>query len=319
MRGLHIRFATARSFFALLASAAAWGMLIAGCGAQEEKPAEPVEFEETLGFSGAGIIERQSRVEGEIQACMKAQGFEYIPVDPLVQERALTGRAQTEEEFIKQFGSGISTLFDRGLGRGQTDPNDRIRKSLSGADRAAYDRVLSGENPGATFAEAVDSGDFSELGGCTKQASEAEFGGTAVVTTVLGKLDELDERIVQDQRMRRAAEKWSACMLAKGYRYEEEGEIEEDLTERFQAIVGSAVKPGALTPPDPKLRYDRPALAKLRSEEVRISVADLECENREVDPVERIVRPQYEAAFRRDNRRLIARVRPPGRDPTVRR
>jgi hypothetical protein len=292
-------------------------MLIAGCGAQEKKPAEPVEFEETLGFSGAGIIERQSRVEGEIQECMKAQGFEYIPVDPLVQERALTGKAQTEEEFIRQFGSGISTLFDRGLGREQADPNDRIRKSLSAADRAAYDRVLGGENPGATFAEAVDSGDFSELGGCTKRASEAEFGGTAVVTALVGKLDELDERIVQDQRMRRAAEKWSACVLAKGYRYEEEGEIEEDLTERFQAIVGSGVKPGAIAPPDPNLRYDRAALAKLQSEEVRISVADLECENREVDPVERIVRPQYEAAFRRDNRRLIARVRPPGAHATA--
>ena len=57
-------------------------MLIAGCGAEEKKPAGPVEFEETLGFSGAGIVERQSRVEGEIRACMQPQGFEYIPVDP---------------------------------------------------------------------------------------------------------------------------------------------------------------------------------------------------------------------------------------------
>ena len=79
---------------------------------------------------------------------MKAQGFDYIPVDPLVQERALTGKAMTEEEFIKQFGDGVSTLFDRGLGREQTDPNDRIRKSLSAADRAAYDRALGGDNPG---------------------------------------------------------------------------------------------------------------------------------------------------------------------------
>ena len=101
-----------------LAFAAAALMLVAGCGAEEKKPAEPIEFEETLGFSGAGIIERQSRVEGEIRGCMQAQGFDYIPVDPLVQERALTGKALTEEEFIKQFGEGISTLFDRGLGRG---------------------------------------------------------------------------------------------------------------------------------------------------------------------------------------------------------
>lgn len=292
-----------------LAFAAAALMLVAGCGAEEKKPSEPVEFEETLGFSGEGIIERQSRVEGEIRDCMKAQGFEYVPLDPLVQERALTGKALTEEEFIKQFGDGVSTLFDRGLGRGQSDPNERIRKNLSVADRKAYDFALGGENPAVTFAEAVDSGDFSELGGCAKQASEAEFGGAAVVTALIGKLDELDEAIVQDQRMVRAAEKWSACLAKKGFEYAEPDDIEEDLTERFQAIVGSDVPPGATTAP-PGLSYDRAALAELQREEVRLGAADLECENREIDPVERVVRPEYEAVFRRTNRRLITRVRP---------
>jgi hypothetical protein len=240
---------------------------------------------------------------------MKAQGFDYVPVDPLVQERALTGRAMTEEEFIKQFGDGVSTLFDRGLGVAEADPNERIRKSLSEADGKAYDRALGGENPAVTFAEAVDSGDFSELGGCAKQASEAEFGGAAVVTALIGKLDELDEAIVQDQRMVRAAEKWSACMAKQGFEYGEPDDIEEDLAERFQAIVGSDVMPGATTPP-PGLSYDRAALAELQREEVRTGAVDLRCESRELDPVERVVRPEYEAIFRRSNRRLIARVRP---------
>jgi hypothetical protein len=300
----------------LVAFLAIAAILIAGCGDDDKSNEPPVEIEEQLGFGRTGIVERQTRVEGLIRDCMKAQGFDYTPVDPLAQQQALTGKARlSDEEFIKQFGYGISTLFGRGSA--QSDPNDRIRKSLPPADRAAYDRALYGDYPGVTFAEAVDTGDFDEIGGCTKQATFEVFGGGAVLTQLVGKLDELDERIVQDQRMRRAAEKWSACVLAKGYRYEEEGEIEEDLTERFQAIVGSGVKPGAIAPPDPNLRYDRAALAKLQSEEVRISVADLECENREVDPVERIVRPQYEAAFRRDNRRLIARVRPPGAHATA--
>jgi hypothetical protein len=295
---------------ALFASVAASLMLIAGCGAEEKKPVEPVEFEETLGFSGEGIIERQSRVEGVIRDCMNAEGFDYIPLDPLVQERALTGKAMTEEEFIKQFGDGVSTLFDRGLGRGQVNPNDRIRKDLSATDRADYDRALGGDNPAATFAEAVDSGDFSALGGCTKQASEAEFGGAAVVTALIGKLDTLDERIGQDQRMVRAAEKWSACMAEKGFQYAEPDDIGDDLTKRFQAIVGSDVMPGATTPPDPNFSYDRAALAELQREEVRIGAVDLECENREIDPVERVVRPEYEADFRNSNRQLISRVRP---------
>jgi hypothetical protein len=287
-------------------------LLIVGCGGGEKQPEEPVEFEETLGFSGEGIIERQTRVEGVIRDCMKAQGFDYIPVDPLVQERALTGKAMTEEEFIKQFGDGVSTLFDRGLGQADADPNDRIRRNLSTADGAAYDRALGGDNPAVTFAEAVDSGDFSELGGCAKQASEAEFGGAVVVTALIGKLDELDEAIVQDQRMVRAVEKWSACLAKKGFEYAEPDDIEEDLTERFQAIVGSDVPPGATTAP-PDISYDRAALAELQREEVRIGAVDRECEKRELDPVERVVRPQYEVLFRKSNRRLIARVRPADR------
>jgi hypothetical protein len=283
---------------------------LASCGAEEKKPAEPVEFEETLGFSGEGIVERQTRVEGVIRECMKKQGFDYIPVDPLEQERALTGKALTEEEFIKQFGEGISTLFDRGLGSAEANPNDRIRRSLSEADRAAFDRALGGDNPSVTFAEAVDSGDFSELGGCAKQASEAEFGGAAVVTALIGKLDELDDSISQDQRMVRAEENWSKCLAEKGFEYADQGDVEDDLTERFQAIVGTDVQPGATTAPA-DLSYDRTALEELRREEVRISTASLGCEDREIDPVERVVRPEYEAIFRRSNRRLIARVRPP--------
>jgi hypothetical protein len=280
--------------------------LVAGCGGDENKNEEPQELEEQLGFSRLGIMERQTQVEGKIRDCMKAQGFDYVPVDPFAQQQALTGKArQSEEDFIKDFGYGVSTLFGRGSQ--QADPNDRIRNSLSSADRAAYDRALFGENPGVTFAEAVDSGDFSELGGCTKQATYEVFGGGAVLNELVGKLDELDERIAQDQRMIKAQEKWSECMAEKGFRYEEPDEIDEDLTERFRAIVGVGVRPGA-TKPEPGTSYDRAALTNLQREEVKIANDDLACEKREITPVERVVRPQYEATFREQNQRLLTRV-----------
>jgi hypothetical protein len=295
--------------FVFLASLAIAVFLTAGCGGDEKSNQPPAELEETLGFSREGIMELQSRVEGRIRDCMKAQGFDYVPVDPFAQQQALTGKARlTDEEFTRQFGYGISTLFGRG--NQQSDPNDRVRKSLSAADRAAYDRALGGENPGATFAEAVDSGDFSELGGCTKQASEAAFGGTEVLTVLVGRLDELDERIIQDQRMVKANEKWSECITEKGYRYEEPDAIDEDLTERFRSIVGSGIRPGATVAPDAGASFDRAALTQLQREEVKIGTADLECEQREITPVEHQVRPQYEATFRKENRRLLARVRP---------
>jgi hypothetical protein len=280
-------------------------LAIAGCG--DDKSTEPPqEIEDTLGFGGDKAKEVQARVENRIGQCMRAQGFQYQPVDPFAAQQAVTGKARiSDEEFTRQFGYGISTLF--GKGNQQSDPNERIRASLSTADRAAYDRALGGDNPGVTFAEAVDAGDFSELGGCTKEASDAEFGGAAVLNQLVERLDGLDERIIQDQRMVQANEKWSACMQEKGYRYEEPDAIDEDLTERFRSIVGGGIRPGTSTIP-PGTSFDRAALTSLQAEEVKIANADLDCEKQEIEPVEREVRPQYEAEFRQQNDQLLARL-----------
>jgi len=117
---------------------------VAGCGDSKSNEA-PVELEDTLGFSREGQMELQSRVENETARCMKNQGFDYVPVDPFAQQQALTGKARlTDEDFIKEFGYGISTLFGRG--NAQADPNERIRNSLGTADKAAYDRALGGDN-----------------------------------------------------------------------------------------------------------------------------------------------------------------------------
>jgi hypothetical protein len=286
-------------------------LLLVSCGDDEPQGQDVVELEDQLGFSESGVIERQTRVEGVIQRCMKAQGFDYVPVDPLAQRAALTGKARmTDEEFLEQFGYGISTLFGRG--QAESDPNDRIRKSLGAADRAAYDRTLWGENPGLTFSEAIDSDAANDLGGCTKQATEAVFGGAKVLAQIQGKFDELEERITQDQRMVRAVEKWSTCMADQGYRYDEPEEIDTDMIKRFKAILGAGIQPGATAPPTRGASYDRAALAALQREEVKIANADLECEKRHITPVELEVRPQYEETFRKQNRRLLEQVRPVG-------
>ena len=287
-------------------------VLLAACGGDDPQPADtPVELEDQLGFSESGVAERQSRVEGRIQECMKAQGFDYVPVDPLAQRAALTGKARmSDEEFLDQFGYGISTLFGRG-GK-QSDPNERLRRSLGPADRAAYERALWGDNPGLTFAEAIDNDAATELGGCTRRATDAVFGGATVLASLQGKFDELEERITQDQRMVRAVERWSACMEERGYRYAEPEEIDTDLLKRFQAILGSGTQAGATAPADPSASYDRAKLAALKAEEVTVARADLACEKREITPVELDVRPQYESAFRDRNSKLISQVQPVG-------
>jgi hypothetical protein len=267
--------------------------------------------EDQLGFDTAGIMARQSRVEADIRECMKAQGFDYVPIDPFAQRAAVTGVSRlSDEDFLEQFGYGISTLWGRG--GSQADPNQRLRAGLSAADRRAYDRALWGDNAGATFQAAVDSGDFTKLGGCTRKATEAVFGGAQVLTQLQGKLDQLDERILEDQRMVRALERWTACMAKAGYRYEDPDEIDADLTKRMERIVGPIPGPFATGPASghKPVPYDHAALAKLQHDEVAIARADYACERKEVTPVESKVRPQYEAQFRQRNQALISQVKP---------
>jgi hypothetical protein len=301
----------------ILASCAALGVTACGGGdsgastqdSSKRQPSGPVE--DQLGFDTAGIMARQSRVEADIRECMKAQGFDYVPVDPFAQRAAVTGVSRlSDEDFLKQFGYGISTLWGRG--GSQADPNQRVRAGLGPADRRAYDRALWGDNPGATFQAAVDSGDFTKLGGCTRKATESVFGGAQVLTQLQGKLDQLDERILEDQRMVRALERWGACMAKAGYRYDDPDEIDADLTKRMEKIVGPLPGPFATGPasghkPAP---YDRAALAQLQHDEVAIARADYACERKEITPVESVVRPQYEAQFRQRNQALISQVKP---------
>jgi hypothetical protein len=136
------------------------------------------------------------------------------------------------------------------------------------------------------------------------------YGGSAALSTLVEKFDELDERIIQDQRMVKASESWSACMLEKGYRYEEPDEIDSDIEERFKSIAGAGVRPGATTA-EQGTSYDRAALAQLQADEVKIARADRDCEKKEIAPVEEVVRPQYEQTFRQENQQLLNRVRKP--------
>ena len=283
---------------------------IAGCGGDDKSAEPPQELEDTLGFGGDSAKEIQARVENRIGDCMQAQGFDYSRWTRSPQQQAVTGKARiTDEEFTKQFGYGISTLF--GKGNQQSDPNERIRASLSAADRAAYDRALGGDNPGVTFAEAVDSGDFSELGGCTKEASDAAFGGAAVLN-VAGR---------EARRARRAHHPGPA-----------DGEGEREVV-RVHAGEGlplrgarrdrrgpeRALQGDRRAPASGRARPRRPAGRELRPRRAHRAAARRRSGSRTPTSTARSRRssrssarcgPQYEEQFRKQNQRLLARVQP---------
>jgi hypothetical protein len=280
------------------------------CGGSSSKGSAK-GIEEQLGFDQAGLVVRQGRMEAAVRDCMKAQGFEYVPIDPSSQRAALTGSSRlSDQDFVRQFGYGVSTLWGRG--GAQADPNQRVRSSLSPADQKAYERALGGDNPGATFQDALDTGDFTKLGGCRRNAADAVFGSSQVLTQVQNKLDQLDERILQDQRMVKAVEKWSTCMATAGYHYTETDAIDTDLMKRMEKIVGPLPGKFQTGPPpgEPARTYDQAALAQLQRDEVATARADTNCERKNITPVEDVVRPQYEAQFRKQNAALFTQVKP---------
>jgi hypothetical protein len=281
------------------------GIALCACGGTNDG-APRRDVEQQLGFDQASLDARQARAEAQIHDCMKAEGFDYVPIDPVAQLTAMFGTTDLREQ-EKQFGYFVSTLYGRT--RTQADPNERIRLALSRAERLVYDRVLGGDDPGATFQDAVDTGDFTKLGGCRRKAVEAEFGGTEMLMRIQERLDQLDERIVADPRMVKAVEKWSSCMARPGFRYTDPDAIDTTLLKRLETIVGPVAGKFVTGPPpgDTPRPYDHAALASLQHEEMATWRADTACERRYIVPVETVVRAQYEAEFRRHNAALFGK------------
>jgi hypothetical protein len=242
---------------------------------------------------------------------MKAKDFRYIPIDPVAQRAAVVGAARlSDADFVRHFGYGVTTLWGRG--DAGVERNRRVRAGLRPDRRRAYDRALWGAHAGASFQEAADSGDFTALGGCTRSATAAVFGGTQLLTRLVRALDDLDDRVAKDPRMVRALARWRRCMAAAGFRYANPDDIDGHFVHRMESIVGPIPGPLATGPTDGRAMpvYDRGALTTLQAEEVATARADLACEQRHVTPVEAVVRARYEASFRRRNAALIRQVKP---------
>ena len=283
---------------------------LTACGGGKAQAEKGGRIEEQVGLDEDGIKLRQGSAENLIRDCMKAQGFDYVPVDPVAQQAALVGTpGMSKDDFEKQYGYGISTLYEQRRKLSVAGPNKAIRDSLSDADRKAYDHALYGDDPTATFAEAVDSGDYSRLGGCIKTATDQVFGGADVLQSLSSKLDELDQKIRADARMVKAVKEWSDCMRDAGFPgLTEQEQVDTVLKKKLEAIVGNAADNASAVGGAGEADYDHTALAALQREEVAMVAADKKCEESHVESVEDKLTGEYETAFREENASLLAKV-----------
>lgn len=236
---------------------------------------------EEFGLSKQELVEYIEQIEGLIAQCMREAGFEYVAVDYNTVRRGMTADKSlpgySEEQFMREFGFGIATLYDGkppqlatmataakiGLG----EQNARLFAALSPADQVAYTRTLFGEYPQATLAVALEAENFALTGGCTKQAIAQLFTPDEISATYMNPFD-LQRQ--QDPQMASRYKQFADCMHAQGLPYTLEQEIEPDLHKRLLAITKNE--------PVEALSGDaKSALEKLRQEEVAIAAVLMGC------------------------------------------
>lgn len=245
---------------------------------------------EEFGLSREELVTRIEAVEGQIAQCMNEAGFEYVAADydtvrqGMVADKSLPGL--NEEEFITQYGYGISTLYT-GLGPQASDTNTPAKiglgernvgvySNLSPADQVAYNRALFGENQDATFAVALEAEDFSRTGGCTRAAIEQVFPAEQLSISYANPLDALIE---QDPRMVAAFGEYADCIREAGFDYTHPEQIEADIRSRLEAITGG-------DPLDALSADATAALTELQGEERAVAGVAFGCEEEFLTPVE---------------------------------
>jgi hypothetical protein len=235
---------------------------------------------EEFGLTMEALTGNIEEVEGLVGDCMREAGFEYIPVDFVTVRRAMladkTAPGLTDDQYREQFGYGISTQFDKpAVDLGLGEQNTRILNALAPADQTAYLRTLYGESGEATFAVSLEAEDFSETGGCTRSAVEQVFGEEELNASYVNPGDVL---ISQDPRVVSATEAWSECIGEEGFEYNNPDEIEDDIQERFDAIV-EGQDPASVT------GSALEALTELQGEERAVAQIDFDCGEELLEPI----------------------------------
>lgn len=316
-----------RSYWASLAVGMSTALLAAGCGGGAHPgaaapatatggpaaktagghlaPGLPLEQQLGLANFGEAPPLQEALV---IRDCMKAQGFDYVPVDPAAQKASSNG-GLTSAQKRALYGYGITTRYGQPRPAAPPDPNAAIRSALSPANRVAYDQALNGTAPSTNSGGGGGGGNngggsFRTVGGCTRQAIQKVYGGGQVFDQLVSALHAEQQQVDNDQRVVMANQAWSQCMAAAGYHYTKPSKIKKDLKKKLKALVGNApATPGAPVPPG------LPALQQL---EMSISRADSACDAKaRLTQTKNQVQSEYDARFRQQNAALLNNVKIP--------
>ncbi len=234
-----------------------------------------------FGLSTADLGARIDTTEKLIATCMTDAGFEYTALDAASVQAAMasdkTATGVRSEDFVKQFGLGITTQLDKPIVTFGAGPqNTASLNALAAPDEVAYRRALWGDSPDWNHARAVEEEDFSSTSGCTRTSADKAYTPSELNGSYVNPND---QAIEQDPRMVAAEAKWADCMKTAGFAYNDPGQVDEDLHTRLDTITNGE---------DPRTLSGSAATAlkELQGAELVIAAALTTCEEDHIEPVQ---------------------------------
>jgi hypothetical protein len=241
----------------------ALAVLLAACGGGgSDEPAADLDdptqgpLAKLLGYdiSPADQRAKELEVQQALVECMKAEGWEYQPVD---HSSMGGGFSEEYEEQISDPGA-YGEKYGYGVVRGYElqpdfdggdfeDPNADYMNSLTMAEQQEYTAALYGEE---SFVEsdAVDSEEATEFvmpsleeQGCSGTAQLEVYGETPFTDPDMQeRLNQLFEDSESDPAITEAYESWAVCMTERdpSYEYSSPGEIVNGFYDRLNTLQG---------------------------------------------------------------------------------
>lgn len=293
----------------------------AGSGDSEDFVSPIAEFlgQDTFSFDNseeaqARFIADERERQELIAACMRREGFEYIPIDP-EENNFFEEPGDLEfgsDEWVAKYGFGITTMWfsqeevgpdlvghDFGSFEDQiaADPNQAIVQEMSLSGQEAYYVALDGDQQFPEFDETLSEEELEaqfedfdfQPSGCRGEAyNESSDPSFRFYEEFNDELEVMYERVETDSRFVEAQQEVSDCVADEGYEYS----TEEDLYERFNSeimvIENSIDHPGedlteddfgSLSPEELEEIFNQP---RILSEEALATLAGLQQEEIEL-------------------------------------
>jgi len=204
-------------------------------------------------------LEQQRLVQVEIQRCMQAEGFTYVPEevgDGLRFFLASANESLSAREYAETEGFGISTRFDA-IFEGEfdldesPDPNEEHLATLSEGEADAWQFALRGQRPERNEDGQLVDPETGEpiqgratAGGCTGEAQVAVRGDFAQLAELADDFAEMQTRIDADPRVTELRREWTKCMGDAGFDFQIEDEARAEINQEFRPLLRSFFQSG---------------------------------------------------------------------------